>query len=79
MATSGSRPSVNVIGLQKPCFCQCRIQDARFPVINTMAGWDWNWPARINSIQIEHLLEVDFINTSTNVIFAGSTGTGKAI
>ena len=25
---------------------QRRIQDARFPVIKTMAGWDWNWPAK---------------------------------
>jgi hypothetical protein len=49
---------------------QPRIQDARFPVTKPMAGWDWNWPAKINRMQIEHLLEVDFINTSTNVIFA---------
>ena len=26
---------------------QRRIRDARFPVIKTMAGWDWNWPAKI--------------------------------
>jgi DNA replication protein DnaC len=57
---------------------QRRIQDARFPVIKTMAGWDWNWPAKINRMQIEHLLELDFINTFTNVIFAGPTGTGKS-
>jgi DNA replication protein DnaC len=25
-----------------------RIHDARFPVIKTMAGWDWNWPAKLN-------------------------------
>src|SRR6266446_1699419 len=35
---------------------QRRIQDARFPVIKTMAGWDWNWPAKINRMQVEHLL-----------------------
>jgi DNA replication protein DnaC len=57
---------------------QRRIQDARFPVIKTMAGWDWNWPAKVNRMQIEHLLELDFINTSTNVIFAGPTGIGKS-
>jgi len=33
-----------------------RIHDARFPVIKTMAGWDWNWPAKLNRMQIEHLL-----------------------
>jgi DNA replication protein DnaC len=57
---------------------QRRIHDARFPVIKTMAGWDWNWPAKVNRMQIEHLLELDFINTCTNVIFAGPTGIGKS-
>jgi DNA replication protein DnaC len=57
---------------------QRRIRDARFPVIKTMAGWDWNWPAKINRMQVEYLLELDFINTCTNVIFAGPTGVGKS-
>ena len=57
---------------------QRRIHDARFPVIKTMAGWDWNWPGKINRMQVEHLLELDFIDTCTNVIFAGPTGTGKS-
>ena len=56
---------------------QRRIHDARFPVVKTMAGWDWNWPAKINRMQVEHLLELDFINTCTNVVFAGPTGIGK--
>src|SRR6201982_2021866 len=56
---------------------QRRIHDARFPVIKTMAGWDWNWPAKLNRMQVEHLLELDFINTCTNVVFAGPTGIGK--
>ena len=57
---------------------QRRIHDARFPVIKTMAGWDWNWPGKINRMQVEHLLELDFIDTCTNVIFAGPTGIGKS-
>src|ERR1700758_5299686 len=57
---------------------QRRIKDARFPVIKTMAGWDWNWPAKINRMQVEHLLELHFIDTCTNVIFAGPTGVGKS-
>ena len=55
---------------------QRRIHDARFPVTKTMAGWDWNWPAKINRMQVEHLLELDFIDTCTNVVFAGPTGVG---
>jgi DNA replication protein DnaC len=57
---------------------QRRIQDARFPVIKTMAGWDWNWPVKLNRMQIEHLLELDFINTCTNAVFVGPTGVGKS-
>jgi DNA replication protein DnaC len=56
---------------------QRRIQDARFPVIKTMAGWDWNWPAKLNRMQLEHLLTLDFLGSCTNVILLGPTGTGK--
>src|SRR5258708_15861775 len=56
---------------------QRRIQDARFPVIKTMAGWDWNWPAKLNRMQLEHLLTLDFLGSCTNVILLGPTGIGK--
>src|ERR1700758_498921 len=56
---------------------QRRIHDARFPVIKTMAGWDWNWPAKLNRMQVENLFELDFLNTYSNVIFIGPTGVGK--
>jgi DNA replication protein DnaC len=55
---------------------QRRIRDARFPVIKTMAGWDWNWPAKINRMQVEHLLELEFLTSHSNVIFIGPTGVG---
>lgn len=57
---------------------QRRIHDARFPVIKTMAGWDWNWPAKINRMQVEHLLELEFLTSHSNVIFIGPTGVGKS-
>src|ERR1700751_3833502 len=56
---------------------QRRIHDARFPVIKTMAGWDWNWPVKLNRMQVEHLLTLDFLGSCTNVILLGPTGTGK--
>jgi hypothetical protein len=40
---------------------QRRIHDARFPIVKTMAGWDWNWPAKINrnlrSLRLSYLFE----------------------
>ncbi|MGA8660002.1 MAG: IS21-like element helper ATPase IstB [Chthoniobacterales bacterium] len=56
---------------------QRRVHDARFPVLKTMAGWDWDWPAKINRMQVEHLFELDFVATHSNVIFVGPTGVGK--
>jgi hypothetical protein len=32
-----------------------RIHDALFPAIKTMAAWDWNWSAKLNRMQVEHL------------------------
>jgi DNA replication protein DnaC len=54
-----------------------RIAAARFPVLKTLAGWDWNWPKKLNRMQIEHLLRLDFLDQHANVIFAGPTGVGK--
>ena len=65
------------IALRQDRSVQRRIRDARFPVIKTLAGWDWSWPAKINRMQVEHLLELEFLTTCTNIIFAGPTGVGK--
>jgi DNA replication protein DnaC len=65
------------IALRHDRSVQRRIRDARFPVIKTLAGWDWTWPAKINRMQVEHLLELQFLASCTNVIFVGPTGIGK--
>ena len=54
-----------------------RLAAARFPVLKTMAGWNWSWPKTINRMQVEHLLQLSFLATSTNVILLGPTGVGK--
>ncbi|MDQ3223846.1 MAG: IS21-like element helper ATPase IstB [Gemmatimonadota bacterium] len=54
-----------------------RIAAARFPVIKTMAGWNWSWPRKINRMQVEHLLRLDFLCAHANVILLGGTGLGK--
>lgn len=68
---------VGEVALRHDRSVQRRIHDARFPVIKTLAGWDWNWPAKINRMQVEHLFELDFLATHSNVIFIGPTGVGK--
>jgi DNA replication protein DnaC len=54
-----------------------RIAAARFPVIKTMAGWNWSWPRKINRMQVEHLLRLGFLETHGNVLLLGGTGLGK--
>ena len=43
-----------------------------------MAGWYWNWPAKINRMQVDHLLELEFLTSHYNVIFIGRTGVEKS-
>src|SRR5260370_34842664 len=50
-----------------------RIHEARFPVIKTMAGWDWNWPAKLTRLQIALLIQLDFLNLPSIVLFIGPT------
>jgi hypothetical protein len=53
-----------------------RIAAARFPVLKTLAGWNWDWPKKIDRPQIEHLLRLDFLDHHANVVFVGPTGAG---
>ncbi|NJO03190.1 MAG: ATP-binding protein [Bacteroidia bacterium] len=54
-----------------------RIRLARFPVVKTMDDFDWNWPKKINRLQVENLMRLDFINEKANAIFMGGVGLGK--
>lgn len=54
-----------------------RIAAARFPVNKTMAGWNWSWPNKLNRMQFENLLRLNFLETDSNVILLGGVGLGK--
>ena len=57
---------------------QRRIKDARFPVLKTLDQFDWNWPTKINRLQVQNLFHLDFIAQHANVIFISGTGLGKS-
>lgn len=57
---------------------QRRIKAARFPVIKTLEQFNWQWPKKINQLQIRNLFRMDFINRKANVVFLGSVGVGKS-
>lgn len=56
---------------------QRRLQAARFPVVKTLEAFQWNWPKKLNRMQVQQLFRLQFIHTHTNVVFIGGVGLGK--
>ena len=56
---------------------QRRIKSAHFPVIKTLEQFRWDWPKKINRLQIQNLFRLEFIPQKGNVIFLGTVGVGK--
>jgi DNA replication protein DnaC len=54
-----------------------RIKAARFPVIKTLDSFRWEWPKKINRLEIQELFKLHFMRDHGNVIFLGLVGLGK--
>jgi hypothetical protein len=54
-----------------------RIKAARFPVTKTLDSFRWDWPKKINQLQIQDLFRLRFIEEEANAIFLGLCGLGK--
>jgi len=54
-----------------------RIRLARFPVIKTLEQFRWDWPTRINRLQVQNHFHLEFIKAKANLIFLGGVGLGK--
>jgi DNA replication protein DnaC len=50
---------------------------ARFPQVKTLEQFNWNWPKKINRMQVENLFRLNFIKQQGNVVFLGGVGLGK--
>jgi DNA replication protein DnaC len=55
-----------------------RIAEAHFPIIKTLDQFDWNWPKKINRLQVQHLFSLGFLKDKTNVTLVGGVGLGKS-
>jgi len=55
-----------------------RIRMARFPVIKTLDEFNWNWPKKINRLQVQDLFRLKFVEEKGNIIFIGTVGLGKS-
>ena len=56
---------------------QLRLRAARFPVLKTLEQFRWDWPKKINRLQVQNLFRLDFLAHHANVIFLGTVGLGK--
>src|SRR3989442_9121399 len=54
-----------------------RIRLARFPVIKTLEQFRWDWPTRLNRLQVQNHFRLEFIKDNANGIFLGGVGLGK--
>ena len=54
-----------------------RIKAARFPVAKTLDSFRWDWPTKINRLQVQDLFSLRFLQDRANVIFLGLVGLGK--
>jgi DNA replication protein DnaC len=65
------------VAMRRDRSIQRRIKLARFPVLKTLDQFDWNWPRKINRLQVQDLFRLSFLEQKANVIFLGGVGLGK--
>lgn len=54
-----------------------KVKSARFPVLKTLQQFQWNWPKKINQLQVKDLFRLQFMKDQSNVILLGGVGLGK--
>jgi DNA replication protein DnaC len=57
---------------------QGRIKCASFPVVKTLEQFRWDWPKKINRLQVQNLFRLEFLQQKANVVFLGPVGVGKS-
>jgi DNA replication protein DnaC len=56
---------------------EARVKAARFPVLKTLEQFQWDWPKKINRLQVQNLFRLQFLEQNANAIFLGTVGLGK--
>jgi DNA replication protein DnaC len=65
------------VDLRRDRATKSRLRLARFPVIKTVEQFRWDWPTRINRLQVQNHFHLKFIQDKSNLIFLGGVGLGK--
>jgi len=54
-----------------------RVKAARFPVLKTLEQFRWDWPKKINQLQVQNLFRLEFVAQKANAVLLGNVGLGK--
>jgi len=57
---------------------QWRLTCAEFPVVKTLEQFRWDWPKKLNRLQVQNLFRLEFLQQKANVVFLGPVGVGKS-
>ena len=55
-----------------------KIKAARFPVMKSLAQYDFSWPEKINEMQVRDLFRLQFLKQKENIMFMSTVGLGKS-
>lgn len=58
---------------------QRRLSNAHIGRFKPLADFDWQWPKQIDKGAISQLMNLEFINETSNIILIGSNGLGKSM
>ena len=54
-----------------------RVKAARFPVLKTLEQFHWNWPKKINRLQVQNLFRLEFLDAERQRHLPGQRGLGQ--
>ncbi len=55
-----------------------RLRNSKLPFEKSMDQFQWSHPEKINRLQIENLMRLDFIDKKANALIVGGSGLGKS-
>jgi len=56
-----------------------RLRRTRLGRFKPLADFDWDWPKRIDRMQVDDLFRLDWVNQATNIVLVGPNGVGKTL
>ena len=72
-----ARLTQGAVDVRRARATQHRMRLARFPVINTLEQFRWDWPTQMNRAQVQHHCTLRFLRDHMNFMYLGGVGVGK--